>query len=60
MGVAKFTPTKRIAAVCVRNRKPYQLPTLQRQAKAARLLKALQGGRGEGQAGASAGDAGLV
>jgi hypothetical protein len=40
MVVAKFTSTKRIAAVCVRNWKPYQLPTLQRQAKAARLFKA--------------------
>jgi hypothetical protein len=40
MTVAKFMPTKRIVAVCVRNRKPYQLPTLQRQAKAAMLRKA--------------------
>jgi hypothetical protein len=40
MTVAKCMPTKRIAAVCVRNRKPYQLSTLQRQAKAAMLLKA--------------------
>ena len=40
MTVAKCTPTKRIATACIRNQKPYQLSTLQRQAKAAMLLKA--------------------
>jgi hypothetical protein len=40
VAVAKFTPTKKIVAVYVCNRKPYQLPTLHRHAKAAKLFKA--------------------
>ena len=40
MIVAKFTPTKRIAEVCARKRKRFQLSTLQRRAKATMFLKA--------------------